>query len=170
MMLGAIVIMGVSGSGKSTLGAALATTLGCPFLEGDAFHAAAAIAKMRAGRPLDDADRWSWLDRLGDAMAAAVHREGTAVAACSALRRRYRQRLARATGSTIRFILLDGDPALLARRLRDRRDHWMPPALLDSQIATLEPPGEDERAITLPAGEPIEVLRSAALAWLGSDD
>ncbi|WP_308458061.1 hypothetical protein [Sphingomonas sp. NBWT7] len=99
-----------------------------------------------------------------------MHREGTAVAACSALRRRYRQRLTTVIGGTIRFVLLDGDPALLARRLRDRRDHWMPPALLDSQIATLEPPGEDERAITLQAGEPIEALCSAAMAWLASDD
>ncbi|OWK30426.1 gluconokinase [Sphingomonas dokdonensis] len=166
-MLGAIVIMGVSGSGKSTLGTALARALDCRFLEGDAFHSAAAVEKMQAGQPLDDDDRWPWLDRLGDALAETVERDDAAVAACSALRRRYRERLAERTAGKIRFILLDGDPVLLKGRLRDRRDHFMPPRLLASQIATLEPPGADEQAITLPAGEPITALCAAAMDWLG---
>lgn len=165
-MLGAIVIMGVSGSGKSTLGTTLATALHCPFLEGDAFHSPAAIEKMQAGHPLDDDDRWPWLDRLGDALAQTVDRTGAAVAACSALRRRYRQRLAERMKGEIRFILLDGSPALLGERLRNRHGHFMPARLLSSQLATLEPPGADEHAITLRAGEPITTLCAAAVEWL----
>lgn len=165
-MKGGIVVMGVSGSGKSTLGTALARALHCPFLEGDAFHSPGAVEKMRAGHALHDDDRWPWLDRLGQALAAAIRRDGVAVAACSALRRRYRQRLVAATDGEIRFILLDGDPALLAQRLRARLGHFMPASLLDSQIATLEPPGPEERALTLPAGAPLDSLRTAALDWL----
>lgn len=165
-MLGAIVIMSVSGSGKSTLGTALAGALDCPFLEGDAFHSAAAVEKMHSGQPLNDDDRWPWLDRLSDALAETVAFDGGAVAACSALRRRYRDRLAERMEKNIRFILLDGDPVVLAARLRDRRDHFMPPRLLASQIAALEPPSADEQAITLPVGEPIAALCSAAMNWL----
>ena len=90
----AVIIMGVSGSGKSTLGERLADALGAPFLEGDSYHDAAAVAKMRSGHPLDDADRWPWLDRVGQAVGAAAQ-SGIAVAACSALKRRYREQIGR---------------------------------------------------------------------------
>jgi gluconokinase len=161
--------MGVSGSGKSTLGEALADALGCSFLEGDTFHAAASIAKMRAGKPLDDADRWPWLDRLGAAMGAAATREGVAVAACSALKRAYRERLAAAAGVPVRFVLLDVNRAELQDRMDARQAHYMPASLLDSQLATLERPGPDEDVLVLDGARPVAPLAAEALGWLGAD-
>jgi gluconokinase len=161
----AIIVMGVSGSGKSTLGALLAGRLGCPFIEGDAFHAPASVEKMRGGTPLTDADRWPWLDRLGTALRDALAEGGTAVAACSALRRAYRQRLCLAAGTPIRFILLDNEPQVILRRMRGRA-HFMPPALLDSQFATLERPSADECATTLVTDAPAGILCEMALEWL----
>lgn len=161
--------MGVSGSGKSTLGASLAEALGTTFIEGDAFHDAAAVAKMRAGHPLTDADRWPWLDRLGAAIGKELRESGLVVAACSALRRCYRDRLARAIGGPTRFILLDGSADDLRERVAHRAGHYMPSSLLDSQLATLEPPMPDEAATTLDAGASPEALRHAAMAWLEGD-
>jgi len=161
----AIVAIGVSGSGKSTLGAGLAADLRCPFLEGDDFHTAASVAKMRGGQPLDDDDRWPWLDRLGAAIGRAVGDAGVAVAACSALKRSYRERLAAAAGVPLLFVLLDAGPGELARRLRSRPGHYMPASLLDSQLAALERPGADERAVALDAARPPEALARDALAW-----
>lgn len=160
--------MGVSGSGKSTLGAVLAQTLDCPFLDGDDFHDAIAIAKMSQGRPLTDADRWPWLDRLGQAMDQALASGGTVVAACSALRRGYRDRLRAAISAPARFILLDASPDELQRRLDQRVGHYMPASLLDSQLATLERPAADEAAMTLTVNATPEDLRDAALAWLAA--
>lgn len=162
----AVIVMGVSGSGKSTLGALLARDLGCSFLDGDDFHDAQAVDKMRSGRPLTDEDRWPWLDRLGHAVRQAQASDGIAVAACSALRRAYRDRLRAAIQAPTRFVLLDPDPDELLRRLRDRAGHFMPASLLDSQLATLERPGRDEAAVTLAAGAPPEQLRDLAQAWL----
>ncbi len=159
--------MGVSGSGKSTLGALLARKLDCPFLEGDHFHDARAVAKMSAGLPLDDDDRWPWLDRLGAAVGDALSSGGQVVAACSALRRSYRERLRAAIGAPTRFVLLDASHAELQRRLRERSDHYMPVSLLDSQLATLERPGADEPVFTLDAAAPPERLCELAQAWLG---
>lgn len=162
----AIVVMGVSGSGKSTLGAALASRLGCPFLEGDAFHSAANVAKMREGVALTDADRWPWLDQLGTAMGQAVRQGGVVVAACSALKRAYRERLAAATAEPIAFALLDAPLAELARRMGNRPGHYMPPSLLDSQLDTLERPGADEPALTLDSTQDQDRLADAILAWI----
>ena len=162
----AIIVMGVSGSGKSTLGERLAAAFDCPFLEGDTFHDAAAIAKMRGGEPLTDADRWPWLDRLGRALAVAAQAEGRAVATCSALKRAYRERLAAAVGGATRFVLLDNDRDILARRLAARPGHYMPASLIDSQLATLERPGPDEPVLTLGSNTPPERLCAAAKAWL----
>lgn len=162
----AIIVMGVSGTGKSTLGALLARTLACPFLEGDAFHASAAVEKMRAGRPLDDADRWPWLDRLGAALGEAAAANGRAVAACSALRRCYRDRLIAAAGGRVRFVLLDNDREELLRRLSDRPGHYMPPSLLDSQLETLERPASDEPVLTLNSSAEPAALCKAAIRWL----
>ncbi len=162
----AVIVMGVSGSGKSTLGAVLAQALDCPFLDGDDFHDSAAIAKMSAGEPLTDDDRWPWLDRLGRAMGRTLAAGGTAVAACSALRRSYRDRLRVAIQAPTRFILLDAGPDELRRRLDHRRDHYMPASLLGSQLATLERPGADEAATALKIGASPEQLCGAALAWL----
>lgn len=162
----AIIVMGVSGSGKSTLGTLLARTLACPFLEGDDFHDANAVAMMRGGEPLTDAERWPWLDRIGFALAHEVERHGLAVAACSALRRVYRERLVLAVGAPIRFVLLDNDPEELLRRLASRPGHYMPPSLLASQLATLERPDQDECAVTLDSHAPPPKLCQQALEWL----
>jgi gluconokinase len=161
--------MGVSGSGKSTLGALLARRLGWPFLEGDAFHDAQAVAKMSAGQPLGDDDRWPWLDRLGLAAREAVISGGGVVAACSALKRSYRERLRRAIAAPTRFVLLDAGHAELLRRLGARSGHYMPASLLDSQLATLERPGPDEAVFTLDAAAPPERLCDLAQAWLEVD-
>ncbi|EJL23858.1 carbohydrate kinase, thermoresistant glucokinase family [Caulobacter sp. AP07] len=166
----AIIIMGVSGSGKSTLGAILAQALNCPFLDGDDFHDAAAIAKMSAGEPLTDDDRWPWLDRLGRAMGQTLVSGGTAVAACSALRRSYRDRLRAAISAPTRFVLLDASPDELQRRLDHRAGHYMPASLLGSQLATLERPGADEAAALFTADASPRQLRDATLTWLEASD
>lgn len=160
--------MGVSGSGKSTLGTTLAATAGCRFLEGDSFHDAHAVAKMSAGGALDDADRWPWLDRVGAAIGAAVDADRLAVAACSALKHSYRARLSRAASVPLLFVLLDTDPTELSRRLVHRRDHYMPPSLLDSQLATLERPTPDECALTLDAQASPATLSAMTWAWVDS--
>ncbi|MBR2270282.1 gluconokinase [Sphingobium sp.] len=164
----AVIVMGVSGCGKSTLGAMLAQALDCPFLEGDSYHSAAAVEKMRGGEALTDEDRWPWLDRLGAAIAGTVAAQGVAVAACSALKRAYRDRLRAAIGVPVHFILLDNDRDELLARLGNRPGHYMPASLLDSQLATLEPPLPEEGAMILTTNVPASELRDRALTWLGS--
>lgn len=164
----AMVVMGVSGSGKSTLGRALAASAECRFLEGDDFHSSDAVAAMRSGVPLTDADRKPWLDRVGAAIGDAVAADGITIAACSALKRAYRERLIEAAGVPLLFILLDTIPSELSRRLSARQAHYMPASLLDSQLATLERPFSDERAITLDAGHTTAELVSAASAWVAT--
>lgn len=158
--------MGVSGSGKSTLGALLANDLECRFLEADDFHSPESVAKMRSGQPLGDEDRWPWLDRLGGAIGETLSAEGTAVAACSALKRSYRERLSRAAGAPIAFVLLNTGREELIRRLSNRPGHFMPASLLTSQFEALELPGEDERAVMLDACQPPEELVRSARLWL----
>lgn len=153
--------MGVSGSGKSTVGAAIAERLGLPFVDGDDLHPVANVAKMAAGIPLEDADRWPWLDAVGERLATSP-----VVVACSALRRVYRDRL-RAAAPSARFVLLDGTPQLLAARMTARTvtdpEHFMPPALLTSQLATLERPGADEHVLVYDiAATPAEIADAAA--------
>lgn len=157
--------MGVSGCGKSTLAADLAADLAAPAFEGDDFHSPESVAKMRAGQALDDADRWPWLDRLGAAIGAAVRGRGIAVAACSALKRSYRERLEQAAGVPLAFVLLEGDAGEIAPRLAQRTGHYMSPTLLDSQFAILERPAPDERALALHCYRPIEELRREVLRW-----
>lgn len=158
-----IVVMGVSGCGKSTLGLALAEALGVPYIEGDALHPPRNVALMAAGTPLTDADRAGWLDVIGERLAQAG--DAGAVVACSALRRIYRDRL-RAASPGLRLVHLHGDPALLAERIGQRTGHYMPPALLPSQLQTLEPPDPDEAAITLNIAQPPEALVRRALQAL----
>jgi gluconokinase len=146
--------MGVSGCGKSTLGRALAEQWGRPFLDADNFHPAANVAKMRRGEPLTDDDRGPWLDRLN----GLLRDEPAAVLACSALRNSYRRRLGRSLPG-LRYIFMEVDRPTLARRMRQRQ-HFMPPALLDSQLATLEPPGPDE-AMIIDGARPIDQLLAA---------
>lgn len=164
--LGAIIVMGVSGSGKSTLAQALAGRIGCPFLEGDSFHSDEAVAQMRSGRPLQDLDRWPWLDRLGHATGQAVRADGRVAVACSALRRAYRSRLREAAAVATRFVLLDAEPAVIAQRIARREQHYMPASLLTSQFATLEAPAPDENALVLDALRPVESLCAEVIAWM----
>lgn len=150
--------MGVAGCGKSTVGAALARRLGKPFLDADDFHPAANVAKMSMGVPLTDDDRWPWLDRLAQALRDEAERAGMAVAGCSALRRAYRQRLITTAGEPILFVFLQGSRDIIAERMAKRSGHFMPAALLDSQFATLEPPGADEDALVVDISASISAL------------
>lgn len=140
----AIVLFGVSGSGKSTVGKRLAPALGATFLEGDDYHPSANVAKMRAGTPLDEKDRWPWLAKLGHAIAAHARQGRPLVIACSALRRDYRDALIRAGRRPLTFVHLAIDPQVLETRMRARRQHFMPVSLLQSQLATLQPLAKDE--------------------------
>ena len=142
---GRYVVMGVSGCGKTTIGTALARALTVPFVEGDDFHPAENVRRMEAGIPLTDADRAGWLRALSQRLAAARSDGAGLVMSCSALRRAYRDVL-RAGDSAVRFIFLDGPREVIAERLASRTGHYMPPTLLDSQLATLETPGPDEDA------------------------
>ena len=139
-----IVLIGVSGSGKTTVGKRLAPALDATYIEGDDYHPSANIAKMRAGRPLDDNDRMPWLDKLGHVIAEHGAQGRAVVVACSALRRRYRDRLAAAARQPLTFIHLTIAPAILEARMKARTQHFMPAALLQSQLATLEPLEDDE--------------------------
>ncbi|MFC8419493.1 gluconokinase [Streptomyces sp. NPDC057236] len=154
-----VVVMGVSGSGKTTVGRLLARHLNVPYAEGDDFHPAANVAKMRAGHPLGDEDRRPWLDEIARWLAG--HADGGGVVACSALKRRYRARLASAAPRVF-FLHLDGSPELIAARITARQGHFMPPELLRTQLADFEPLGDDETGSAIPIdGTPQE---TAALA------
>ena len=151
-----LIIMGVSGCGKSTVGRRLAERIGVPFLEGDELHPPSNVALMAAGTPLTDADRAGWLDAIAQRL-SGLGRSGGLVVSCSALKRAYRDRLREATPD-LQFVHLHGTRALLAARLRERQDHYMPPTLLDSQLDTLESPNSDEPALTLDITEPADQL------------
>jgi len=161
----AVVVMGVAGSGKSTIGRRLAGVLGTAFLDADDLHPVENVRKMRAGEALTDADRGPWLRRVA---AAADETPGPVVVACSALRRAYRETLRAGIRRPVAFVHLDGGRELLAARLAERTGHFMPPELLDSQLDTLEPLGDDEPGFAVGiAGEPASVVAAIA-ARLGS--
>jgi gluconokinase len=143
-----IVVMGVSGSGKSTVAKALAKDEGWPILEGDDFHPPANVAKMASGTPLTDEDRWPWLRAIATAIDAARARGQNEVVACSALKRAYRDILI-GDRNDVRLVYLQGSKQLIGDRLKARKGHFMPPALLDSQFATLEEPGPDEHPVVV---------------------
>jgi gluconokinase len=159
----AIVVMGVAGSGKSSVGERLGKRLGVPFRVADEFHPPANIAKMSSGVPLTDDDRWPWLDAIGRALGSAT---GGMIVACSALRRAYRDRLTRTAGRPVIFILLAGSRQTIGERIGGRKGHFMPPSLLDSQFATLEPPAPDELAVSVSVEPPLDEVVDAALAAL----
>lgn len=151
--------MGVSGSGKSSIGLQLASALEVPFLEGDTYHSYANVAKMTAGVPLTDADRADWLQALHNEIRDARLRNSGLVLSCSSLKRRYRD-LLRSADPELRFAHLAGPRQLIADRMAARKDHYMPPALLDSQLATLEPLQDDEAGIVLDIAQaPEELVR-----------
>lgn len=136
-----IVLMGVTGAGKTIVGRQLAASLGADFYDADDFHSSEAIAKMQAGIPLDDADRMPWLARLTKKIHEVEAARQTAVLACSALKQKYREQLrAAATSATVPFVYLRITKEMAASRLRERRGHYMPPSLVESQFATLEEP------------------------------
>jgi gluconokinase len=152
-----IVIMGVSGCGKSTVGAALGAALGIPYRDGDDLHPAANVEKMRAGVPLSDEDRWPWLDRVAE----VLRDDAPVIVGCSALRRVYRDRIRAGGGGPVQFVHLVGSRNVIAARMAARTGHYMPTTLLDSQFATLEPPGPDEAVaveIDQPLGQMIDAL------------
>lgn len=157
-----LVIMGVAGCGKSTVGADLSERLRIPYRDGDDLHSADAVGKMRAGIPLNDDDRWPWLDRI----AAVLNREAPLIIGCSALRRAYRDRIRSAAGGPVTFIHLAGDRDLIAARMASRSGHYMPLSLLDSQFATLERPGPDE-AIEISIDQPMDAVVAQILSNLG---
>lgn len=162
----AIVVMGVSGSGKTSVGERIAHRHGLDFVDGDALHPPANVAKMHAGTPLGDADRWPWLDIVGDTLAdVSAHPKGIVVA-CSALKRVYRDRIrSRATGC--RFVYLALTPEVATERVGNRPGHFMPATLVASQFATLEPPAPDERdAVSLDGTLPFDRLLPMAEAAL----
>jgi gluconokinase len=153
----ALVVMGVSGSGKSTIADRLAARLGWRYEDGDRFHPPANVAKMSAGQPLTDEDRWPWLQAIADEidhLAAAGQR---AVIACSALKRSYRNILVHGRDD-VRIVFLNGTQDLIAERLAARKGHFMPPGLLASQFKTLEPPQPSERPITVSIDAPVEAI------------
>jgi len=162
-MSDSLVIMGVAGCGKSSVGAAVATDLGLPLIEGDAHHSAGNLAKMSRGVPLTDADRDGWLTILGDQLRA--HPQGVLLT-CSALKRKYRDRL-REAAPGLRFVFLDiGREEALARVAARAATHFFSADLVDSQFAALEPPVGEARVLRLDATATIPVLRSAVATWL----
>ncbi|MGA5422262.1 gluconokinase [Streptomyces lavendulocolor] len=158
-----VVVMGVAGTGKTTIGPLVAERLGVPYAEGDDFHPEANIAKMSVGVPLDDDDRWPWLDAIGRWAHGRAGLGG--VVSSSALKRAYRDRLRTAAPGAV-FLHLTGDRALIEERMAARRGHFMPTALLDSQFAALQPLGDDEAGVTVDVSGGPEDIADRAVAAL----
>jgi gluconokinase len=156
-----VVVMGVSGSGKTTLGERLAARLGCAFVDADDHHPAENVAKMAAGLPLEDADRWPWLEALNARLRAS---QKDVVLACSALKQAYRDRLCAGIGDC-RLVYLKGSIEQIRSRLAERQHRYMPASLLDSQFAALEPP---EDAVTLDVADALEDGVATVLAALSA--
>ena len=160
-----LVVMGVSGCGKTEVGQVVARQWGAAFVDADDWHSAAAVARMAAGHPLSDAERAPWLERLREQVIGAVPEGGRVVLACSALRRGYREALVGGERG-VRFAYLAGSRALIAARLGERKGHYMPPGLLDSQLAALEVPGAEE-AVTVSIEGTVEAVAGEVMGALG---
>jgi gluconokinase len=144
----AIIVMGVSGCGKSTVGAELAEKLGIAYQEGDRLHPQSNVDKMAAGHPLNDEDRWPWLDLVGQELKQGYEADGVVIS-CSALKKSYRERLRTACGGPLAFVYLEGSEELLTKRMGARKGHFMPLSLLKTQLATLEVPTGEPGVITV---------------------
>lgn len=161
----ALIVMGVSGSGKSTVAEALGERLGWRFEDGDSFHPASNVEKMRAGHPLTDEDRWPWLNAIADEIARVCERGEHVIIACSALKHIYRDVLLRGRDD-VRFVFLNGTKELIAQRLAHRKGHFMPTGLLTSQFDTLEPPEAGEHVITVSIDESVEAIVDGVIRQL----
>ncbi|MBR0830616.1 gluconokinase [Bradyrhizobium manausense] len=161
----ALIVMGVSGSGKSTVAKALGERLGWRFEDGDSFHPAANVAKMSAGHPLTDEDRWPWLNAIADEIGRVCEAGEHVIIACSALKHTYRDVLLRGRDD-VRFVFLKGTQELIADRLAHRKGHFMPPELLTSQFRTLELPEASEHVITVSIDESVEAIVDGILRQL----
>jgi gluconokinase len=164
----ALVVMGVSGSGKSTIADKLAERLAWRYEDGDRFHPASNVAKMSTGHPLTDDDRWPWLQAIADEIGRVCKAGQHAVIACSALKRTYRDVLVHGRRD-VRIVFLKGTQQLIAHRLAQRKDHFMPPGLLDSQFRTLEPPDASENPVTVSIDAPVEAIIDDIVRQLGLD-
>ena len=162
----ALVVMGVSGSGKSTIGEKLAQRLGWSYEDADKFHPPSNVAKMSAGQPLTDEDRWPWLQAIANEIDRVCEAGEHAVIACSALKRPYRDILVHGRHD-VRIIYLQGTQDLIASRLALRKGHFMPPGLLASQFGTLEPPDASENPVTASIDAPIETIVDDIVRQLG---
>ncbi len=160
-----LVIIGVSGSGKTTVGAMLARRLHWPYAEADDFHPPQNIAKMAAGHPLTDEDRWPWLRAIAAWIDAQIAKHGSGVVTCSGLKRAYRD-LLREGRPDVRIVYLRGSRALIASRMAARHGHFFRAAMLDSQFADLEEPGPDEAVTSVPIDGTPEAIVDAILAAL----
>jgi len=162
----ALVVMGVSGSGKSTIADKLAERLSWAYEDGDKFHPASNVAKMSAGHPLTDEDRWPWLQAIADEIDRVCTAGGHAVIACSALKRAYRDILVHGRND-VRIVYLDGTEPLIAKRLAQRKGHFMPPELLASQFRTLEPPDPSENPVTVSIDASVDAIVDDIVGQLG---
>ncbi len=160
-----IIVMGVSGSGKSTVGEKLAEALNLPFLEGDSLHPKSNVDKMASGIPLQDEDRWPWLDKIGERMAVA---EQGLIVSCSSLKKSYRDRLRAAVGGQLAFVFLDGSFEVLHEHMGHRTGHFMPVTMLESQLATLESPVGEPLVFRADVVDPIKKIVAESLEWLRS--
>ena len=162
----ALIVMGVSGAGKSTIGEKLAERLGWGYEDGDKFHPPSNVAKMSAGQPLTDEDRWPWLQAIAIEIDRVCDAGEHAVIACSALKHAYRDILVHRRND-VRIIYLKGTQDLIASRLALRKGHFMPPGLLESQFETLEPPDASEDAVTVSIDGSVETVVNDILRQLG---
>ena len=166
----AIIVMGVSGCGKSSIGLKISDALGLQFVEGDQLHPASNVEKMSKGIPLTDDDRMPWLDLIGQTMKASLDRGQGVIVSCSALRRAYRDRLRNAVNGNLFFVYLSGSKELLMKRMGERKGHFMPPSLLESQLATLEVPTGEPGVVTVDIDDTIDGIAKAALRDLSGLD
>jgi gluconokinase len=162
----ALIVMGVSGSGKSTIAEKLAERLNWNFEDGDTFHPASNVAKMSAGHPLTDQDRWPWLQAIADEIDRVCKAGQHAVIACSALKRAYRDIVVHGRND-VRIVYLKGAQELIANRLAQRKGHFMPPGLLASQFKTLEPPDGSENPVTVSIDASVDAIVDDIVGQLG---